>query len=472
VLTDVFWPDPETNVEDLSKLDDIIKSVRTYFNSVVPIVVLTGKQEACNEALEHNDEVYDIWSKTSVYPEFFIYRIEKVIERLENKLGEEVLLRAVLSVCEGNPEAWKSDEIKKFIVQYQAATGLGDMLVKIKELFKDLTYDAGLKSLYVNNTFTTFAEMEPMDLARKSDAWGHLRHSLSVFLAGYVLLNSPNSIFDKDKIVHDLCLSDWDSVNKVWCIACTFHDTKVFEVHIPEILVKIAKIRLRRLESTFSSANVKIDKRRMRYLKGDYKIAKSILSKRGRTDLYDVLKEYMKTDIDSVLDHGILASIDLIKNRSQYTGPPVILENAAYAILFHNCQHEELKLDAASDFLAQLLCFIDYFQAWGRENHYETLFDGECFQKVVLRGFDLIKDPTCIDQMKLIMRVDYLPFRFVSPFDKVIEIKQNKLKDVMRKGFDRLSRMGLCIDNESKRKSWHNVNLDFTFCISGRAISL
>ncbi len=128
---------------------------------------------------------------------------------------------------------------------------------------------------------------------------------------------------------------------------------------------------------------------------------------------------------------------------------------------FHNMKDINLRLDMGSDFLAQLLRFIDCFQAWGRENLYENLFDGECFERVVLRRFELAKDSNSRDRSRLTMAVDYLPLRFVSPTDSAIGVKEDRLRDVIREHYNSLGRMGL--NKESGVYDFHNIILRLQF---------
>lgn len=80
VLTDVFWVNPETAKEDLPRIQEIIKAVREK-DSLVPIILLSDKANTHEEALRFEGEIYDIWSKTSGYPQFHIYRVKNVLRR-------------------------------------------------------------------------------------------------------------------------------------------------------------------------------------------------------------------------------------------------------------------------------------------------------------------------------------------------------------------------------------------------------
>jgi len=468
ILSDVFWPDPTNadNNESFPRIADVISVVRSK-NSLVPIVVLSRQKDTCIEALKYESEIYDIWSKDSGYPDFFIYRVQNLIARRQNKLCEEVLLQAVFKTCEENPQSWQANIINSFIRKYRDSSGLGDMHDQIKVLFKNLLNIIGINSDYVNDTFTSFTAVEPLDMTRKSDAWGHLRHSLSVFLSGYVLLNSRHSILPVKDIINELHLNDCNEVNQAWCLASTFHDTKIFEEHVPEIILKCAQIiRNRETSGRYNEINNQINNYKMKYSYEDYKIVNTILSYSGNGKRYDIVKKLMRSD-DAVvgLDHGILAAIDLFKNTKDYKGNKSIVENATHAILLHNQCKNKLDIEMPYDFFAQLLCFIDCFQAWGRENLYENLLNGDCFQKVVLRKFELAGE-------KLSMTVDYLPFRYVSPTDSAIKLKEEKLKDVIRNNYDILSKMGAFYKRDGDKKYWYDINLDFKFCISGREITI
>jgi CheY-like chemotaxis protein len=472
VITDVYWPEPGDNsgTEPLVMLDKVIDVVRKH-NSMVPIVALSGHEDAELEALKHEEDIYDIWSKNYGYPDFFIYRVMNLVERRQNKMGEHALLKATLKVLEKSPQAWNSDRIRKFIKDYFYLADIGEMLKEIKKFFIDLGNDAGMDNVYVEDTLDAFAKVEPLDLARKTGAWGHLRHSLSVFLAGYVLLNSPHSPFPRTEIFRSLRLQNWEEVNQAWCLACIFHDTSVFLEHLPELLKKFVDIPTERIKIRGKPFNPnRLSDCQIRHLDNDGASVSRILSSMGRVELYDLLQSYMK---ERPGDHGILAAVNVYEhgvNRGLFNGNSIVLENACYAILMHNCRDNRLKLTEEMDFLAQLLCFIDRFQAWGRENQYERLFDGKCFEKVVLRTFDLLNGPLPKEESKLIMKVDYLPFRTIAPGEDIIETNEDKLKGILRNHFDFLRHMGLYKENSEYK--WQKIKLDFMFCISGRKIDI
>ena len=241
VLTDVFWPDAKTGEEEWPRLGEVIENIRKH-DLVVPIVVLTHMPESCEQAEKHEDEILDAWSKTTVGKDFFSYGVKSVLKRRQNKFSEDVLLNAVLSVCDEDSSAWNAEKIVKFVRIYQRLPGLGDMLSSIADLFSSIGYAANLRSAYVSETFSSFEKMEPMDLARKENSWGHLRHTLSVFLGGYVVLNSRNSTLRKKRTADALKLSDWEAVNKAWVFASAFHDTRVAVEHIPDVLKKLEDI--------------------------------------------------------------------------------------------------------------------------------------------------------------------------------------------------------------------------------------
>jgi CheY-like chemotaxis protein len=476
VITDIFWPNSKGDKE-ISKLKEIIDEVRK-FNSSVPIVALSAKKGAQDEALkDKNDiQIFDLWSKNLGYPEFLTYRVKNLIENRQRQLGEDVLIKAALKVIEDSDDAWERMNINEFINNYYIKiASIGQIIKGIGLLFEKSVRQCGITAEYAEETFTAFSGVEPLDLARRPDTWAHLRHSLSVFFAGYVLLNSPDSPFDKAQVAQNIGLPNWQAVNQAWCLACAFHDTRVFLQHLPDIFIKINKVPeylpSERIKMDDNYDLKKLSSCKIEYVKNfDFQIVEDILNKMDRKGLWSLINSYMQTNS---IDHGILAAIDLYNNsinKNRYQGEQNILVNACYAILLHNYPHEDIVLNEKADFLAQLLCFVDRFQAWGRENQYENFFDGDGFEKVVLRQFDLEKDPSQGNITILSMKVDYLPFCFIAPNDSWISIKEPTLINIIEKHYDALHHMHILKSHVAD--NCHNLKLNFTFCILGRQLGI
>jgi hypothetical protein len=470
VLADVFWPNPKTRKEEDKRIGEIIENVRRS-DSLVPIVVLSQKDDAHQEAMKYVGEIYDIWSKVGGYIDFLPYRIRKLIESRQNELGEQVLLDAVRRTCADNSASWENEICRRFTEEYERCTGTGLMLQRIMELFSELGYKAGLEEIFVEETFEKYARFEPLDMARSWSTWGHLRHSLSVFLAGYVLLNSLDKLFDQANIIKSLRLSDWDSVNKAWFLASAFHDSMSFLQHSPEMLKNIMGAVGNHLVVHNDKGGRKVSPGdlsvALRYSENDYKEIKQLLDQMDRSGLYPELAKYMK----SQLDHGVLSGLHLLNARStQRRCGSDLLNNACFSIILHHAVDKQgIELKQECDFLAQLLCLLDRFQAWGRENHYEGLFDGSCIEKVVLRRFDVRREIKG-REVVLSMKTDYLPFRFLSPRDQKLKEKEKELKGIIRRNMDVLQRIEL--ERVGNKTYWRKIELDFSFCLLGRQIEV
>lgn len=483
VLTDVYWEYADTKEHKWVRLNEVIDNVREK-NTRVPIVVLSEKLDSYNEAEKYlrAGELYDIWSKIAGYPEFLTYRIRKVVEARQNAINEDVLLEITKRICESNPSAWCNKEILGFLEKYKAVTGEGLKLAEIKSFFKDMGYKADLEQEFVSDVVGTFTATEPIDLARSPDAWGHLKHSLSIFLSGYILLNTIPTPFNKREVIEKLGLKNWEAMNKAWFLAGALHDAFVYLEHLPIIIKRIRGLNRDPLHRSLSAKAKKLEGSKVYnvdlstienceviYCPEDEKAVEIILEGANRSDLGGSIIDYLK---NNKVDHGMLAAANLYNGVK--TNPRCnhqVIKAACYSILIHNCIDKiGQKLDQKQDFLAQMLCLFDRFQAWGRENHYEGLFDGSCFEKIVLREFNLKGSNNKEQEKTLRMEIDYLPFNYLSPSDKYLKDGEDELKSILRKNFDSLGRMGF--EREGNFLFWQGIKFDLTFCILGREISV
>ena len=273
----------------------------------------------------------------------------------------------------------------------------------------------------------------------------------------------------------------WDEVNKAWFLTAALHDSTIFLEHLPRILVKINSFASGRLNRSIKATarhyvnnrNFNIDLTsvedcKLVYRPEDVTTVERILECVGKASMAPQFREYMKIRPD----HGILSAINLYNVLpSDDDLMSIVISNACYAMMIHNCLKElGVKINQDSDFLAQLLCFVDRFQAWGRENQYEGLLDGNVFEHIVLREFDFI-EPKLMDGKKILrMKIDHLPFRYISPTDTFLMAKEEKLIEVLRDHFETLSNIGLKKIND--KRIWKNAVIEFTFCILGRVLSV
>ena len=327
------------------------------------------------------------------------------------------------------------------------------MLKRIARLFNDLSYDVGIRADFSESMFGNFAASEPLDLARGPETWGHLRHSLSIFFAGYVVLNYSQRPLTESEIMDDLGLSEFESVNKVWFITSAFHDCAVFLEHLPFFFGKIIdnsnlfKQSLSRCYLNRKSSPENLDLSSISSVDIQYQTLfrrsiQTICDKMGKVGLYSEITKYIKNRID----HGLLAGVNLFNSLADLKFNEQISLNACYPILLHNMiGHKSIDLTGKGNFIVQLLCLFDRFQAWGRENLYEGFFDGTVIEKVVLRKFEL--GISARGEKEITMEIDYLPFRFISPIDATLQEKEIKIIQITRNQYDVLDQIGV-------KKSW------------------
>jgi len=480
VLTDVYWPHPKTAQETIQKLDEIINIIRAR-DSLVPIIVLSDKPQSFRKAMEYKGEIYDIWSKVSGYPEFHIYRVRNVVKAKQNILSENILVNYISDMFANEDNVWGINQITDFSNKYLESKNTGYILYRITRLFKDMAYKCGLEASFINDIFAEFASYEAMDLARSPTTWGHLRHSLSVYLMGYILLNSDEVGWDKEAIQKNLGIEDWDAVNKAWFIASSLHDSTIFLSHVPNILQIINKFVKGRLnQSILAKTNdalkgkpivvdlTSIEDSKLDYRQEDKEIICQILIKLDKEELCDKILEYMET----TSDHGILSAINLYSySKTQTDLDKSVINNACYAMMIHNCIDKiGVPLVQDGDFIAQLLCFVDRFQAWGRENQYEGLLGGRVFEQIVLREFDLTSISNEESKILFSMKIDHLPLRYISPSDPYLREKEEELIDILRNNFDMLKLID--VREVDGKKEWKNIVIEFSFCILGRELDV
>ena len=181
-----------------------------------------------------------------------------------------------------------------------------------------------------------------------------------------------------------------------------------------------------------------------------------------------IFKDYIKKNID----HGVIGAATLYENNvgnSKISND--LVQESCFAILVHKCfLHDKLNLNISNNkyLFAQLLCLIDSFQAWGRESQYQNIHDGTSIEKVVLRDINLTRN----DKLNLNLKIDYLPFNYLSPSDtRLLTIDVPKLKDIIRNLYDELENIGI-VKNSNGQYSWQDINLNFTYMIQGKSMNI
>ncbi len=472
ILTDVLWPDLDTGVENNKLFPVIIKKLRNE-NSRIPIIAFSEKGDAHKEVEKEEDEIYDIWSKSAGYPEFLPYRIKHFVCSWQNEMAEKALIEFLEIFLANNPDCWGAKHINNFIECYSTKLmNAGDLFTKIIILFKDLSDEVGLEASQAKEILQSFSEFEPLDLSRSATAWGHLRHTLSVFLIGYLLINEESNLLS-EKIINHTTVNNLEDINRTWFLASTFHDTSIFLEHISTILSKI---------DTFISQNHFYD---LKYKNNKNKMVSTpSLSKNVGicpNKIIKAIEEILKSNdfeanlvrikkhAKSKIDHGIIGAANLYENcKSNKKISSNLSMEASFAILIHKCfSKNELDLDISNNryIFAQLLCLVDSFQAWGRESQFQSIYNGTNIEKIVLREINLSKTSKPIFELK----VDYLPFNYLSPSDENVGNDVEDIKDLIRLLFDDLQKIGVT-RSKTNEYFWQDINLKFSFMIQGKSM--
>ena len=471
ILTDVKWPENDKDQDEkIERLGEVIDIVRKW-DSLVPIIALSRKNDSHEIVLNYKDQIYDIWAKSAGYSEFLVYRLKNFIRFQQNTIVEKALIEETLKLLNDKNAAWHSEEVKKLCENLLKAQGLGFILKAIGDFFEDISYHVGISEEYLTSTFGAFKKLEPLDLARDENSWGHLRHSISVFLQGYIFLNQRNTLISIDNLITNMGVQTLDNLNQIWFISCAFHDTAVHYEHLPKILtiIKDRCLQSRGKELVFNLKNQEsmvlddIKDSHISYRKEDFDIVKNILENAEKIDLLSSISKYMEFKID----HGVVAASMLYESNKAKFSNPKILSKAAYIILMHNCFNSiKDSFKDQDDILLQLFCIYDNLQAWGRENQYEGILNLNQFKKVVLRDF-MLKNG---DTKELMIKIDYIPFRTSSPEDPIHKENENELKRVLRTIIDKLGSVGL--KNESGKLFWNQIFINLIFCINGRELTV
>jgi DNA-binding response OmpR family regulator len=471
ILTDVKWPENDTDEDEKKeRLGEVINIVRK-FDSLVPIVALSRKDDSHEIVLQYIDQIYDIWSKSAGYSQFLVYRLKNLIKYQQNTIVEKVLLEETIKLLKDNKSAWHREEVLKLCEELLKAQGLGFILKAVGDFFAEISYHVGISEKYIRSIFGAFKTLEPLDLARNEKSWGHLRHSVSVFLQGYVLLNEDSELVSIDDLLRNMGVDSLENLNQIWFISSAFHDTAVHYEHLPELFSVIKKTCLEsrdkelilNLGENKSISLNDIKKSSLQYKEEDFNTIKTLLIDAEKKDLEKSMLAYMSSN----LDHGIVSAAMLYETNRSHFSNQKILSKAAYIILMHNCFHGiRDSYKEQDDKLLQLFCIFDNFQAWGRENQYEGILNLNQFKKVVLRDF-IRKNG---DHRELKIKIDYIPFRTSSPGDPTHIENEKSLKIVLRKIIDILSSVGL--KNETGQLFWNHIFINLIFCINGRELSV
>jgi len=482
ILVDVMWPrDDDADDEDKERLGEVINIVNAT-DSRIPIVALSRWDEAQNVALRYSNDIYDIWAKVGGYNSFLPYRIRNLIKQRQNEKGELVLVERVFELLENDVDLWEGDTLREFCNEYFRISGLGPLLNLVVKLFRDIGYHIGIGEDFLRDTYDNFAISEPLDVAMATDQWSHLRHSLSVFLSGYILLNKMGTQV-QESLREESGFQSLNDVFSSWFIAASCHDICIFDEHMPSLMKKLVKLNVSRdvlIQAKAKHAKSgKMQSLLIQTLENfetlvsvdHQQVFEAMLDSLGNRDFSNVfskpkLMEYIKNGID----HGVLSAMHVYKHLGSMEVESRVVSSACVAILIHNCLQEIFE-DGAKiwDWISELLCIFDYFQSWSRENKYQGLYDGSCIEKTILREVQ-VQNAHFGQRARLMLRIDYLPYHFISPKDTAIANAEKRLKNILRGHFDHLKIMN--VNRLDEELLWRDIILDFKFMIAGRSITL
>jgi DNA-binding response OmpR family regulator len=470
ILTDVKWPvNNEDEDESKERLSEVVENVRKR-DSLIPIVALSTQEDSHEIAVKFQDEIFDIWAKASGYPQFLVYRVNNLIRNQQNLLNEEVLIREAKRVISENPDAWQKEEVLKICNDMLRIQGLGFMLQRIGKFYVEISFKIGFTTEFIEKTFQNFYKAEPVDLARKQRSWGHVRHSFSIFLAGYILFNERNCLINMQEIVEKMELVNASQINEIWFVASAFHDIATYYEHIPEVIKLLKEVCPDQRDSgiKINLSNKKnftfkeIENLTMQYHEADLFEVKNILCSIKKNHLNDKVEQYMNEKVD----HGIISAIELAGQRHNIKVNAKVLNFACYIIIIHNCFGSlNYRFNGEDEKLLQLFCILDNLQAWARENQYEGIINYNSFKSVVLRKFN-----QSFSNKDLKIKIDYIPFRFASPKDSQLKINEEELKSVLRKTIEKLSKMNF--EYSEGKLSWNKICFSLEFCINGRKLKV
>ena len=482
VIADVFYKqfDENGNIikEEIPRLEEIVNIIRSY-NSKVPIVALSKQGAAENEAIKIQGEIFDIWSKEGGYPEFIRYRLRHLIDVVQTFRSEEPLINETIRLCKNEKDIWAEQNIAKFCINYKDFSGVGKLLQEIIALFRELSLKSGLKPSFIDTALPFAKRTEAIDLSRSENSWGHLRHSLSVFLMGYNIINNTLTNNYIDKILLKVQLESKDQLNKAWFIAAAFHDSLIFIEHLPKMAESLSNLLYKSFfadvscfAKTTSSQTNREQQINLKSLRNctvipshkNFIQISALLERIGQNDTFKIIEAVM----NRTPDHGILAAMSLIDNSiidSDF--PQIILDLSAAAMLFHNIiDGIECQIDNDCYFLISMLSIIDHFQAWGRENGYEGIAAFSCFSQNILRTFSITKNAESIITIKMV--IDFMLHAYLSPKDQIIITAERELKKILSTHIEKLTRVGL--KTAGKKLRWKEFVIDLLIKIQGRTI--
>ena len=438
VVSDAKFLEPDQSHDEYGdgkyRLNEVLRLLRPMRDNTRIVAFTKKSEELFEEHPEDLEALDDVWEQNTS-PPFITWRVERFMRKAGVDFASHTLADALVARIDKNPDAFPwPDEMKSMLAVYRQYRGERDQAEQVGNFVGKIAGTFGLEAQSgCRNLLKLLVKTEPLNVAAKTKAWGHLRHVINVFWLGYFILNCTQVergaliayVLDDDR--SDDPQKDWQRVNFAWLVAALFHDVGLFGERFSRLFDESVKAchaygageaGVQMEPPNKCTATVRFDCRKA------MEDALNTLSRSGQgeearwlTVLETAIKKPTAEDEATVvrIDHGIFSSAVILSNLES-AGLGAALPAAARAAALHNyanLQHtigaEPPKLSALHSPLSCLLVLCDQVEVWDRRTGLESKLKGLEISGAELAGLEVQTDGS------VILNIAYHPYRSALP---------------------------------------------------------
>lgn len=413
VIADAKFPEPDKESaasEDGGeyRLNKIIKLAReSRLNANLRIVAHTKYSKDLFKRHPDDLEMLDgVWQKFTE-ANFLSFYIRRLMERRNREVRSGLLIEKISEHIRAKKPAPWGEQMLEMFEGYLGERGERRQVEQVAKKISGICVEYGV-SAEVDRLSDFLIKAEPLNLAAKVKAWGHLRHVINVFWLGYFFLNCTN--IDRRSVASSVLgnaetdneARNYELVNLAWLTSALFHDAGLFGERFGrlgrESSALIQGYRIGRLEGDFQKFECISD---LKALAGQ-------LNKESLGAESGWFAE-VSQKLDHV-DHGLLSAA-LLSSHFGELEPAEVVKSASRSAASHNFWNLSTKLgvstptlSSANSPLSCLLVLCDQLEVWDRDTGQESRFSGLQLDAIELAELESRDDGVDV-------RIAYRPYR-------------------------------------------------------------
>lgn len=439
---------------DLFYHDDALGKVRSHLSEIVtivdahdkrlPIVALSGFEKFA-DAMKYEQRLMDILNKSTALPEYVGWRISKIYMEITRQRKASLLTKKV-----GDAVSKLPDEAPRLLGRMVDGYRRGETEREQVDGVRAIVGQLGRLYGYYDETkklFTAVERMEPILMAVRPDARGHLRHALNVYWLGWLLLNDDGlkpqwlSLYEAGApLKRSGGKLDFGLLNGAWFLAGLFHDVGRVLAELPHI-VDNQNLTVSAFDGS-GKARVKtnwpFDAQKMERLWKAFTACYDVAAA-SEQRLVATYEEIWRSGLERKpvsLDHGLLSSVVLVgevlargprKGKRSISQDSYPVTEAARAAAAHTCVAHSKKavLRWEEEPLGCLLLLCDQVQTWDRERPDVSLYNAGGVESAEVTNIE-------VREGKVAIGINYLLPRYVAKVPKLVEKETARLQMVLQ----------------------------------------